>query len=82
MVPKQLVDRRADHLEELSNEAADVKAKLTGVLGENAASLREPKPRLMLQRAPNPFLVAAAALALGILAAKLVDWRGHAHPRG
>jgi hypothetical protein len=30
---------------------------------------------------PNPFLVAAAALALGILVAKVVDWRGHAHPR-
>jgi hypothetical protein len=30
---------------------------------------------------PNPFLVAAAAFAVGILLAKLVDWRGHAHPR-
>jgi hypothetical protein len=30
---------------------------------------------------PNPFLVLAAALALGILLAKVVDWRSHAHPR-
>jgi hypothetical protein len=30
---------------------------------------------------PNPFLVAGAALAAGILVAKIVDWRGHAHPR-
>lgn len=30
---------------------------------------------------PNPFLVVAAALALGIALAKLVDLRGHAHPR-
>ena len=30
---------------------------------------------------PNPFLVIGAALALGILLAKIVDWRGHAHPR-
>jgi hypothetical protein len=30
---------------------------------------------------PNPFLVAGAALAAGILLAKVVDWRGHAHPR-
>jgi hypothetical protein len=30
---------------------------------------------------PNPFLVAAVALALGIAMAKLIDWRGHAHPR-
>jgi hypothetical protein len=30
---------------------------------------------------PNPFLVAGAALAAGILLAKVIDWRGHAHPR-
>ena len=30
---------------------------------------------------PNPWLVIVAALAIGILAAKAVDWRGHAHPR-
>ena len=30
---------------------------------------------------PNPWLVAGVALAAGIGIAKLVDWRGHAHPR-
>jgi hypothetical protein len=30
---------------------------------------------------PNPFLVIGAALAVGILLARVVDWRGHAHPR-
>jgi hypothetical protein len=30
---------------------------------------------------PNPFVVAGAALAVGILLAKWIDWRGHAHPR-
>jgi hypothetical protein len=30
---------------------------------------------------PNPFVVLAAALAVGVVLAKLVDWRGHAHPR-
>ena len=35
-----------------------------------------PKPR----RGPNPFLVAGAAFALGAVLAKLIDWRGHAHP--
>jgi hypothetical protein len=29
----------------------------------------------------NPFVIAAIAFALGILLAKAVDWRGHAHPR-
>ena len=30
---------------------------------------------------PNPFVVVGAALAAGILFAKVIDWRGHAHPR-
>ncbi len=30
---------------------------------------------------PNPFLVVGAALVAGIVFAKLIDWRGHAHPR-
>ena len=30
---------------------------------------------------PNPFVVVAAALVLGIVIAKMIDWRGHAHPR-
>jgi hypothetical protein len=31
---------------------------------------------------PSPFVVVGAALAGGIALAKLIDWRGHAHPRG
>jgi hypothetical protein len=30
---------------------------------------------------PNPYLVVGAALVTGIVIAKLIDWRGHAHPR-
>jgi hypothetical protein len=30
---------------------------------------------------PSPLVVVAAALAVGIVLAKLIDWRGHAHPR-
>ena len=30
---------------------------------------------------PNPFAVVAAAFGAGTLLAKLIDWRGHAHPR-
>jgi hypothetical protein len=40
---------------------------------------RRPKPKKA--SGPNPFLVAAAALAAGIVLAKLIDWRSHAHPR-
>jgi hypothetical protein len=30
---------------------------------------------------PSPFLVLGAALAVGYVLAKAIDWRGHAHPR-
>jgi hypothetical protein len=30
---------------------------------------------------PNPWLVVGLALAAGIVLAKWIDWRGHAHPR-
>jgi hypothetical protein len=30
---------------------------------------------------PSPFLVVGAALLAGMLVAKLIDWRSHAHPR-
>ncbi len=30
---------------------------------------------------PNPFVVVGAALVAGVVLAKLIDWRGHAHPK-
>jgi hypothetical protein len=30
---------------------------------------------------PSPFLVIGAALVAGVVLAKVIDWRGHAHPR-
>ncbi len=39
---------------------------------------RRAKPR---GDGPNPWLVVGAAFALGMLAAKALDWRSHAHPR-
>jgi hypothetical protein len=30
---------------------------------------------------PNPFAVIGGATAAGLFVAKVVDWRGHAHPR-
>ena len=30
---------------------------------------------------PNPFVVIGIALVAGIVLAKVIDWRGHAHPR-
>jgi hypothetical protein len=40
-----------------------------------------PKPKKMGSGGPNPWLVVGVALAVGIVAAKWIDWRGHAHPR-
>jgi hypothetical protein len=39
------------------------------------------KPRKRASGGPNPFVVAGAAFAAGIVLAKWIDWRGHAHPR-
>ena len=33
------------------------------------------------ERGPNPAVVVLAAFAAGYLFAKVIDWRGHAHPR-
>jgi hypothetical protein len=42
----------------------------------------KPKPKSRgPKRGPNPFVVAGIALAAGIVLAKVIDWRGHAHPR-
>jgi len=30
---------------------------------------------------PNPFVIVAGALFAGVVLAKWIDWRGHAHPR-
>ena len=42
---------------------------------------RRRRKRARRRGGPNPFLVAAVALAAGIALAKVIDWRGHAHPR-
>jgi hypothetical protein len=39
------------------------------------------KPRKKRGGGPSPVVVVGAALAAGIVIAKVIDWRGHAHPR-
>jgi len=50
--------------------------------GEGAVMPTEPQlgKRPKKQGGPNPFLVLGVAFAVGVAAAKLIDWRGHAHP--
>jgi hypothetical protein len=48
----------------------------------SAPQLERPKPPKEKRRGgPNPWLVVGAALATGYVLAKVIDWRGHAHPR-
>jgi len=46
---------------------------------QRAASQR--KPKRDGGGGPAPLLVVGAAFVAGIVLAKVVDWRGHAHPR-
>jgi hypothetical protein len=47
------------------------------------ASKPRPKPKAKRKRrkGPSPLLVLGGALAAGVVLAKVIDWRGHAHPR-
>jgi hypothetical protein len=52
----------------------------------SAPQITRPRPKPKAKRlrsggGVNPFLVAGVALAAGIAIAKVIDWRGHAHPR-
>jgi hypothetical protein len=39
------------------------------------------RPKPARAKGPSPFLILGVAFAAGIVIAKIVDWRGHAHPR-
>jgi hypothetical protein len=48
----------------------------------SGSQLSRPKPpKSKRSGGPSPWLVVGAALAGGYVLAKLIDWRGHAHPR-
>ena len=55
--------------------------------GESPAEPRQPAPVPGAPRptraggGPSPWLVVGVALVAGIALAKVIDWRGHAHPR-
>jgi hypothetical protein len=51
----------------------------SGTVSPTGPQLGErPKPK---RKGPNPFVVAGAAVAAGVLLAKAIDWWSHAHPR-
>ena len=44
----------------------------------SGSQVKRSKPK---RGGPNPFVVVGAALAIGVVFAKVLDWRSHAHPR-
>ena len=57
--------------------AVEVGADTTAVRASSGPQLG----RRTRKGGPNPFAVAATAFVLGALVAKIIDWRGHAHPK-
>jgi hypothetical protein len=64
-----------------------IKARAKGAAPTNGAAtdvvppLPEAEQKPASSGGPNPFAVIGGALAAGFAAAKVIDWRGHAHPR-
>jgi hypothetical protein len=56
-------------------------ADLDTVTSPQAPSGPQHSPQKSAKRGPNPFVVAGAAFVAGTVLAKVIDWRGHAHPR-
>jgi hypothetical protein len=42
----------------------------------------QPAPKKASGGGPKALVVVGAAFVVGVLVAKVIDWRGHAHPRG
>jgi hypothetical protein len=81
--------------EELTADAAFLRKLQPSLIaararGENPAAPPAPappraeKPKKEKKRkggGPSPLLIVGAAFAAGVVLAKVIDWRGHAHPR-
>jgi hypothetical protein len=53
-----------------------------GTVAPSSPQIGDPRPKAKKNDGrPSPWIVVGAALAAGILLAKWIDWRGHAHPR-
>jgi hypothetical protein len=77
---------KAKLVDELRDDSAFLRKLKPGLILERMRGERgiEPSPADRAKkkgRGPNPFLIAAVAFAVGILAARIMDWRGDAHPR-
>lgn len=64
----------------LIKQRAKGAAPTNGAAHDAVPPLPEPE-RTNTGNGPNPFAVIVGAAAAGFAVAKVVDWRGHAHPR-
>ncbi len=76
-----LIKARAKGQAPINRAPQEPRAPSPQVSASRPPKRRRPKRRLKRSGGPNPFLIAAVALAAGIALAKVIDWRGHAHPR-
>jgi hypothetical protein len=83
----ELIRQRAKGNAPTDDEPTEVRSAPSGPqLGERPEPPepeRKPKPsgRGGSGGGPNPFVVIGIALVAGVVLAKWLDWRGHAHPR-
>ena len=62
----------------------DARPRIKSRLGATPVAPSGPqieRPKPPTTKSVSPWLVIGAAFAAGYLLAKVVDWRGHAHPR-
>jgi hypothetical protein len=72
----------ADLIRKLKPSLVKARAKGEAPTGPTAPSRPQLPKRLKPKGSgPNPWLVVGIGLAAGVLLAKWIDWRGHAHPR-
>ena len=76
-----LIKARAKGQAPINRAPQEPRAPSPQISASRPPKRRRPKRRLKRSGGPNPFLIAAVALAAGIALAKVIDWRGHAHPR-
>jgi hypothetical protein len=67
-------------------DAATLRERIEVEKAEARELFARMEPRRVAERlpappGPNPLVLVLACLALGIALARLLDWRGHAHPR-
>ena len=86
---EQLADEDADLIRKMKPSLIKARAKGEAPTNQKPGkpTLAPSSPQLGKRRkpkgggGPNPWLVVGVALAAGIVLAKWIDWRGHAHPR-